>query len=144
MVGKRSNDSDVCTTTIADLAVHVRQQLLDSNLNTTPENVRGVLESLDHTLVKTSVEDFPQTLLKRHGWVLEEPNLVRLFERLMNQGTPLGEFLKGRIYYGVKTGLNEAFVINQSKRNELIEEDNRSSEIIKTWLRGRDIRAVEA
>ena len=140
MVGKRSNDSDVCTTTIADLAVHVRQQLLDSNLNTTPENVRGVLESLDHTLVKTSVEDFPQTLLKRHGWVLEEPNLVRLFERLMNQGTPLGEFLKGRIYYGVKTGLNEAFVINQSKRNELIEEDNRSSEIIKTWLRGRDIR----
>ena len=140
IVGKRSNDSDGCTTTIADLAVHVRQQLLDSDLNTTPENVRGVLENLDHTLVQASVEHFPQALLRRHGWVLEEPDLVRLFERLMNKGTPLGEFLKGRIYYGVKTGLNQAFEINQSKRNELIEKDNRSSEIIKPWLRGRNIK----
>ena len=57
----------------------------------------------------------------------------------MNQGTPLGEFVKGRLYMGVKTGLNEAFVIDQAKRDELIEEDPRSAELIKPWLRGRDI-----
>ena len=58
----------------------------------------------------------------------------------MDKGTPLGEFVKGRIYYGVKTGLNEAFVIDRDKRDELIEDDPRSAELIKPWLRGRDIK----
>ena len=63
------------------------------------------------------------------GWVLEDPALIRLFERLMNRGTPLGEFVKGHINYGIKTGLNEAFVIDQAKRDELIEEDPQSAEL---------------
>ena len=83
-------------------------------------------------------------MLKKDGWVLEDPALVRLFEHLMNQGTPLGQFVKGRIYYGIKTGLNEAFVIDQTKRDELIEEDPRSAELIKPWLRGRHIRRWKA
>ena len=78
-------------------------------------------------------------MLKKDGWVLEDPALVRLFDRLINQGKPLGEFVKGRLYMGVKTGLNEAFVINQAKRDELVEEDPCSTELIKPWLRGRDI-----
>ena len=57
----------------------------------------------------------------------------------MRQGTPLGEFVEGRIYCGVNTGLNEAFVIDQTKRDELIEGDPRSAELIRPWLRGKDI-----
>ena len=75
---------------------------------------------------------------------MEDPALIRLFERLMNQGTPLGEFVKGRIYYGVKTGLNDAFVIEEAKRDELIEEDPNSAELIKPWLRGQDIKRWRA
>jgi hypothetical protein len=41
---------------------------------------------------------------------------------------------------GVKTGLNEAFVIDQTTRDRLIAEDPRSAEIIKPWLRGRDVK----
>ena len=72
--------------------------------------------------------------------MIEDPDLVRLIERLMSQGTALGEFAKGRICRGVVTGLNEAFVIDQGKRDELIEKDPKSAELIKPWLRGRDIR----
>ena len=83
-------------------------------------------------------------MLRRDGWILEAPALVSLFERLMNHGTPLGEYVQGRIFTGVKTGLNKAFVIDEARRDALIEEDPRSKEIIKPWLRGRDIRRWRA
>ena len=64
----------------------------------------------------------------------------------MNDGTPLrrvqfkGTYLPGR----VKTGLNEAFVIDEDKRDELIEEDPHSADLIKPWLRGSDINRWRA
>ncbi len=144
LVGSRSPDSTGHSLTVADLTGPVRKQLTNSNLKVNPESVRGVLEDLDGLLVRSETPDFPQVMLKSDGWVLENPALVRLFERLMNQGMPLGRFVKGRIYRGVTTGLNEAFVIDRAKRDELIEEDPRSTELIKPWLRGRDIKRWKA
>ena len=48
---------------------------------------------------------------------------------------PLGEYVKGKIFYGIKTGLNEAFVIDEETRRRLIREDSKSAELIKPfWL----------
>ena len=102
------------------------------------------LAALGGLLEQTEVPDYPQVFLRKDGWILAEPALVRLFHRLMNEGTPLGELVKGQMYAGIKTGLNEAFVIDQAKRDELIGEDPRSEELIKPWLRGRDIRRWRA
>lgn len=43
------------------------------------------------------------------------------------------------INYGIKTGLNEAFIISKDKKDELVRLDRKSDEIIKPLLRGRDI-----
>ena len=144
LVGKRSDDSAEHALTVADLAGPVRKELSKANLKVGTESVRGMLEDLDGLLSRSEVGDFPQVMLKKEGWVLEDPALIRLFERLMNHGTPLGEFVKGRIYRGVVTGLNEAFVIDTDKREEMIEEDPQSAELIKPWLRGRDIKRWKA
>ena len=40
--------------------------------------------------------------------------------------------------------VNDAFVIDQDKRDELVEEDPHSAELIKPWLRGRDIKRWKA
>jgi hypothetical protein len=48
--------------------------------------------------------------------------------------------VQGRFYYGIKTGLNEAFVIDEATKVKLIAEDPASAELIKPWLRGRDIK----
>jgi len=45
-----------------------------------------------------------------------------------------------QINYGIKTGLNEAFIINGKKKDELFAADPRSAEIIRPILRGRDIK----
>ena len=139
LVGNRSEDLAEHALPVADLAGPVRKELSKASLKVGTESVRGVLEDLDGLLARAEVRDFPQVLLKKDGWILEDPALIRLFRRLMDQGKPLGEFAKGRIYRGVTTGLNEAFVINEAKRQDLIEEDPRSAELIKPWLRGRDI-----
>ena len=62
-----------------------------------------------------------------------------LVEKLLSLGTPLGQFVDGKIYRGVLTGLNEAFVINQVTHDRLVAEDPKSAEILKPFLRGRDV-----
>jgi hypothetical protein len=49
----------------------------------------------------------------------------------------------GKIYYGIKSGLNEAFVIDGVTRARLIAEDAGSAELIKPFLAGRDIKRYE-
>lgn len=144
LVGSRSADVLNHELRVADLTVPVRKELAHADLKVTTENVRGVLEDLDGLLARSASSNYSQALLKRKGWVLQDPTLVGLFERLMSKGPPLSEVVAGRIYYGIKTGLNEAFVIDQVKRDELIAEDPRSTELIRPWLLGRDINRWRA
>ena len=54
-------------------------------------------------------------------------------------GTPLKDW-DIRINYGIKTGCNEAFIIDEKIRAKLIAEDPKSAEIIRPILRGKDIK----
>ena len=54
-------------------------------------------------------------------------------------GTPLKDW-DIQINYGIKTGFNDAFIINGEKKAELIAQDPKSAEIIRPILRGRDIK----
>lgn len=85
-----------------------------------------------------------QNTLTPDGWRLVDPMVNALLEKLRSKGTPLGEYVKGRFYYGIKTGYNEAFVIDGKKRSELIAADPKSEEIIKPFLRGRDVKRWQA
>ena len=69
-----------------------------------------------------------------------EMNLKRKIEAI---GKPLKDW-DINIYYGIKTGYNEAFIIDDAKREQLIEQDPKSAEIIKPVLRGRDIKQYHA
>ncbi len=78
--------------------------------------------------------------LNPSGWVLANQAEQALLKKLRTQGKPLGEYVDGKIYYGIKTGLNEAFVIDEMTRQQLIQTDSHSAEIIKPFLAGRDIK----
>lgn len=60
-------------------------------------------------------------------------------------GTPLKDW-DVQINYGIKTGFNDAFIIDSVKRNEILDacqsedERQRTEEIIRPILRGRDVR----
>ena len=140
VVGSRSERADGHTLRVADLAGPVRGELSVGGGKVNPESIRSGLQDLEGLLARTETPDFPQLLLNKKGWVLDDPELVRLFERLMSQGTPLKEFADGRLYMGVKTGFDKAFVITQTQRDELVDQNPESLDIIKPWLRGKDIK----
>ncbi|MFM6320699.1 MAG: class I SAM-dependent DNA methyltransferase [Microcystis panniformis] len=81
-----------------------------------------------------------QENLKPDGWRLESSQILDLLAKLRNAGQPLGEYVEGRFYYGIKTGFNEAFVIDRATRDRLINEHPSSAEVIKPFLRGRDVK----
>ncbi len=101
------------------------------------------LERIEETLDAVGFP-MPVSSLRKEGWTLERPEVLRLMEKLRKAGTPLGEYVKGRFYRGILTGLNEAFVIDGAMRERLIAEDPKSVELIKPWLRGRDIKKWKA
>jgi hypothetical protein len=74
------------------------------------------------------------------GWRLESPAVLRLLEKLRKAGKPLGDYVDGRFYRGLVTGLNEAFVVDRSTRDHLIAEHPSSAKVLKPWLRGKDIK----
>ena len=101
------------------------------------------LTKFDETLTAIGFE-MPINALRTEGWTLERPEVLALMAKLRTVGTPLGEHVDNKIFYGIKTGLNEAFVIDEATRERLIAEDPKSAELIKPWLRGRDIKKWQA
>lgn len=81
-----------------------------------------------------------QKELTRDGWRLQPPSVLRLLEKLRKAGTPLGKYVNGQLYWGIKTGLNEAFVVDRATRDRLIAEHPSSAEVLKPFLRGRDVK----
>ncbi len=81
-----------------------------------------------------------QASLEDAGWSLTDSHTQALLTKLRQGGVPLGEYVQGRIYHGVLTGLNEAFVIDAATRAQLLAEDAKSAELIKPFLAGRDIK----
>ncbi len=56
-----------------------------------------------------------------------------------NQG-----MLGNEINYGIKTGYNAAFIIDNQTKEALVAEDSTSAEILKPVLRGRDVQRYQA
>ena len=82
----------------------------------------------------------PQNALTADGWRLASPTVLNLLAKLRNAGKPLGEYVGRRFYRGVLTGLNEAFVVDRETRNQLIAEHPSSAQVLKPFLRGRDVK----
>jgi hypothetical protein len=84
-----------------------------------------------------------QASLTDGGWTLGDRRTELLLKKLQGAGRPLEEYVMGQIFYGIKTGLNKAFVIDESTKKKLIEEDPKSAEIIKPFVVGKDVKRYE-
>ena len=72
-------------------------------------------------------------------WVIISDIEKSIKKKIEEKGTKLSEW-DISINYGIKTGYNEAFIINEETKNRLIKEEPKSAEIIRPILRGRDIK----
>lgn len=102
------------------------------------------VKSLDfHSLqavVNEASELLPNEAFGDDFWSLGNRKVTLLLEKIRQYGIPLGQYTKGNIYRGVLTGFNQAFIIDEAKRNELVAKDPRSAEIIFPFAIGDDVR----
>jgi hypothetical protein len=83
----------------------------------------------------------PRTALGNDGnWHLASAEIADRLTKMRRTGTTLGEYVHGKIYRGVLTGFNEAFVVDGEKRAELIAADPSCAEIIKPLAVGKDLK----
>ena len=73
------------------------------------------------------------------SWIILNKIEQSIKKKIEAVGTPLKDW-NIKINRGILTGLNEAFIISKKKRDELVEADPKSVEIIRPILRGRDIK----
>lgn len=85
----------------------------------------------------------PQARLTQDSWQLESDQLAALRAKLTTGHKKLKE-VYGSPLYGIKTGFNEAFVIDRVTRDALIASDAKSSELIKPFLEGKDLKKWHA
>jgi SAM-dependent methyltransferase len=83
--------------------------------------------------------EIPREQLGPEPWSLEPPALTDLLHKIQRTGVPLNEFLGVKLYRGILTGLNEAFLIDTPTKNALIRADQNCAEILKPFVRGQDI-----
>jgi len=105
------------------------------------------IPSLDFTSLDDSAIEhrftIPQERLTENAWSLKSDEEAAVFEKVLNAGKRLGEYVERKMFYGIKTGLNEAFELNQVQRDELVRGARQSEALIKPFLGGQNIRRYE-
>ena len=102
------------------------------------------MSTLDFTELQGYIEEnkfqINTDALDHKGWNLAGMDEINLLKKLNNNSVSLAEYAKGQVKYGIKTGYNEAFVIDQTTRNRLIKEDAKSKNVLRPFIAGRDIK----
>ncbi len=106
---------------------------------------------------KENLKNTPSLLMKQNAlstesFIFANTTLLDLRDKMENIGIPLKDW-GIQINYGIKTGANEAFIIPTEKRDEILKncddtqkdergmsERERTKELIKPILRGKDIK----
>ena len=105
------------------------------------QNANGLNNLSDFVQQEGVVCDF----VSSDSWVILSPIEQSIKRKIEAVGTPLKDW-DIQINYGIKTGFNDAFIINTEKRDEILancqteDERNRTAELIRPILRGRDVK----
>ena len=108
---------------------------------TSKENKDSVKNLSDFVQQQNTVCEFSSS----DAWVILSPIEQSIKRKIEAVGTPLKDW-NINIYRGVLTGYNDAFIISTEKRNEILancqteDERQRTAELIRPILRGRDIK----
>ena len=77
------------------------------------------------------------------SWTISSSIEQSIKQKIETKGKPLKDW-DIKLYRGITTGYNEAFIIDGKTKDELIAQDPKSAEVIKPILRGRDIKRYKA
>ncbi|TAF05625.1 MAG: class I SAM-dependent DNA methyltransferase [Nostocales cyanobacterium] len=90
-------------------------------------------------IIRDKGQNLPPTAIKGANWLLTDTSSANRIQKMEAAGVTLGEYINTKIYVGLKTGFNRAFWITENTKQELINSDPKSQEIINQLIVGKDI-----
>lgn len=87
---------------------------------------------------------FATNSFSEQTWVISSNSDKELLTKLQSQFKTLKDYINGEAFYGVKTGLSEAFFIDELTKTEIINTDIKSKDFIFPFVQGRDISRYSA
>jgi hypothetical protein len=90
--------------------------------------------------IADSTYEISSSALVQPVWSFAKREANDLLNRLQTICVPLAEYCDRKICMGIKSGLTEAFVIDERTREEILKHNSGAEEIIKPFLNGRDVR----
>jgi type I restriction-modification system DNA methylase subunit len=100
-------------------------------------------ERISEVVVKDAFS-IPQQIYSNPPWQIETPRIRVLLDRIKAAGDALTSALKAKIYRGLLTGLNEAFVVDATTRDSLIQAHPGCEILFRPFLAGRDLKRWQA
>lgn len=127
-------DAEMVYPTISILVKDTRPRTFQTLFmrDSVPNSIAAALE--------TENVECDEQVFEKPEWMFQGPHVTGLCNRIMSLGCALKEVAALKIYYGIKTGLNEAFIIDHRTRANLIQQDKGSSAILRELLGGDDLR----
>ena len=119
------------------------KQLFDAITNTTVVITKKGYKKNNELLFSDDIK-FKQIIpvnqdeLDESAWTLADENILNLKKKIEAVGLFLKEW-NVKINYGLKTGFNEAYLIDNETKINFCNKDHKNNEIIKPIIRGRDI-----
>lgn len=74
------------------------------------------------------------------GWRFQSSNINDLSERIFEKGHNLKKVATLQMHYGIKTGLNEAFIVDERTKDRLVQGNQNCAGVLKRLLGGEDLR----
>ena len=90
--------------------------------------------------VPAQLAAYPADTFGESEWIIQPKAHFDILKKMLQQGIALKD-MPISVNYGIKTGYNDAFFIDEDTKERLIAEDPKSAELIKPLLRGRDLHA---
>jgi hypothetical protein len=82
--------------------------------------------------------DMELAQLGADGWQLEPKEVFSLLDKVSKRGVPLREFLETEPLSGIKTGFNDAYLIDHETYKAILSQDPNCSTLLRPYLRGQD------
>jgi adenine-specific DNA-methyltransferase len=94
--------------------------------------------SYSDSIEKSDKIKFAQNGLQDSEWTIEKPEIIHLKTKIEKLGIPLNKW-PIRINRGLLTGFNEAYIIDERTKSDLLEKEPKIKNLIKPIVRGRNI-----
>ncbi len=114
-----------------------KSSVVEKNVVTVSKIQDLSFNSLRQTLEANHAE-VRQAHLDDTSWSLSDPSSIELFNKIHSEGVGLGEYLDSDILRGILTGLNEAFIITEERKERILEAGTDADRFIFPLMKGDD------